>query len=401
MRRELFKTILLVLLIVGTLYILGRVLQGWQPDFEDLRARRVARAQEGKGDVVIALAWVENDYNGGFIKGAAIAVDVLNSRGGILGRKVKTRLYVQPVDVAARMIAENVEHAVVIGHETSGDAIPASITYQKSGLLFIAPYSTHPDLTVHEFNRVFRSVPDDRAMVLKLAEQGALQGATNLAVLCVRSAYGTSLRSRIEEYAEDNGIRVAEAFSYAPNQADFREVAYQLRGYQVDAIFVGDYVPRAAYLIKQLREQGIDVPILGCDGLDDPASLWDIAGKASDRTFVVSVYDPPADISTTNSAISGYERVFLDELASRDGIDPDVFAASAYDAIMLYAQAAEKAKTTDPLVVASTLKYGGPWEGLTGDYQFDGNGNVVGKKLIIKVMKDGEFTPFNQKGEKE
>jgi len=399
--RELLKSLKIVLLIVLVFYAVGRVMQGWQPDFDDLQQRRFAAAKSSEGPIDIALSWVENDYNSGFLEGTSLAVDTLNGRGGILGRKVKTRLYGQGAEEASRAIALNTQHPVIIGHETSSEAIPASITYQRSGLLFIAPYATHPDLTVHEFNLVFRSVPDDRAMVLKLAELGALQGAKGLAVLCVRNAYGTSLRQRIEEYSEDNGVKVVEALSYSEQQADFREVAYQIRGYTVDGIFVGDYVPRVAHLIKQLRAQGITVPILGCDGLDDHVSLWEIAGKSSDDTFVVSVYDPPGDISPSNTMISAYEREFLDGFAEAGNGDPDVFAASAYDAVMLYAQAAEKAQTTDPLVVASMLKYGGPWEGLTGKYSFDAQGNVVGKKLIIKGMSGGEFRPMRAEGEKE
>ncbi len=399
MLRNLSRHILLAVVVVVASYVLGRVTQRWKPDFIALSEERSKYAQAGKGPVEIAVAWRINDYNGSFLDGAELAAEVIKQRGGILGRPVKLRFFGSRSSVAARDIAQSTHIPVVIGHETSGEAIPASITYQKAGLLFIAPTATHPDLTAHDFNMVFRSVPDDRDMIHALAREGGLQGVNRMAVLCVRSAYGNSLRMRMEQYAGDNGIMVVGALSYSPLRADFREISYNLRGKSVDAVFVGDSTPRAAYLIKQLREQNIQIPVLGCDGLDDYAGIAKIVGNKATNTYVVSVYHPPETGVVARTEISRYEKTFLDAYLKKTKTSPDVYAAVAYDAIMLYAQVVEKANTTDPVVVASMLKYGGSWNSLRGLCSFDEYGNLVEKKLVIKEWSKDGFRAVKSKGE--
>lgn len=399
MGRDFLRAILTVVVTLLAAYVLVRVIQAWQPNFGHLKADRLRQAQSDKGPVNIALAWVPNDYNSGFLRGVETAVTMLNHDGGILGRPVRTKLFSGPDVQAAREIAASTQYSVVIGHETSGGALPASVTYNRAGILYIAPFATHPDLTIHGFDLVLRSVPDDREMVLTLAAQGALQGVKRLAVLSVRSAYGRSLRIRVEQYAEDNGIHVGYSTSYSESKADFRQVAYELKGQNVDAIFIGDSVPRAAFLIHQLRAQDINVPILGTDGLDDCKTLWSVAGSGSAGTFVISVYDPPGEYEGARAAVSTYEERFVREYKLQYRMLPDVWAASGFDAVMLYAQGAKKSKTTDPLVICSMLKFGGPSEGLMGSYSFDKDGNAVGKKLIMKMMVSGEFRPFKQEGE--
>ncbi len=398
MRRQLLKSCLTLIAMLGVVYILFRSIQVWQPDFEAMKVERLKKAQVGTGPVNIALAWTPDEYNSGFLEGVETAVSFLNQSGGILGRPVQATLFSGPDAQVARSIAASTKFPVVIGHETSGGAIPASVTYNRCGILFIAPFSTHPDLTVHEFSLLLRSVPDDREQVLTLATQGALQGVKKIAVLSVRSAYGQSLRSRVEEYAEDHGIRVSYSKSYSGKTADFREVAYEVKGQNVDAIFICDFVPRAAHLIRQLREQQIMVPIIGADGLDDCKTLWDIVGPAAAGTFVVSVYDSIGDEAGARQVESPYEDRFIRKFKARYKKQPDVYAASGFDAVMLYAQGVVKSKTTDPLVVCSVLKFGGASEGLTGPYSFDKAGNVVGKKLIMKTLVDGKFRRFKQEG---
>lgn len=399
MGRDFLRAVLTVVITVCAVYILARVVQAWQPGFDALKAERLHHAQSEKGPVMIAIAWIPSDYNRGFLQGVETAVTMLNRSGGILGRPVKTKLFSGPDARTARAIAASTKYSVVIGHETSGGAIPASVTYNRCGILYIAPFATHPNLTIHGFNLVLRSVPDDREMVLTLAAQGALQGVKKLAVLSVRSAYGQSLRTRVEQYAEENGIQVSFSTSYAESKADFRALAYELKGHNVDAIFIADSVPRAAYLIRQLREQSINVPVLGTDGLDDCKTLWSVAGSGSAGTYVISVYDPPGTYEGARSAESTYEERFIRDYKGRYKMLPDVWAASGFDAVMLYAQGAQKSKTTDPLVICSMLKYGGPSEGLTGPYSFDKDGNAVGKKLLMKMMVTGEFRLFKQEGE--
>jgi branched-chain amino acid transport system substrate-binding protein len=83
--------------------------------------------------------------------GSAKAVEDLNARGGVLGQTVTMMLvddYCDPeqaVAAANKLMAEAVP--LVVGHQCSGAAIPASEVYEKAGIILISPAATNPRLT--------------------------------------------------------------------------------------------------------------------------------------------------------------------------------------------------------------------------------------------------------------
>lgn len=392
--KALWMTVGITLLLWGAF----RIFQQSPPDFETLHAERFAVGRANKGDIWIAIAWEVDEYNKTFLDGVRTAINKINSEGGILGRKLRYHVFGGNAHSAAREIIADPRFLAVIGHETSGMAIPASITYQSGGILFIAPFATHPDLTAGGADLVIRSVPDDADMVRSIANEIAAQNMTNAAVVSVRNHYGMSLARLFNEAAIENGIQITYIGSYNSNQFDFRELAYQIKQHPFDCIVLADALPRAAYLIMQLREQHINVPVFGGDGLDS-SLLWEIAGRGAENTYVASSYATPAGDSfedRLNGAASEMDKSMLEAFGPSSL--PDTYAASGYEAVMLYHQAVEATGIAIPIVVASTLKYAGPWQALNGLMTFDESGNVRGKPVMLKVVRDGRFDKIG-KGE--
>jgi branched-chain amino acid transport system substrate-binding protein len=378
--------------LLGTIfaYILFRMLQSGVPNFEKLQKQRNAVAVGAWSDIRIAVAWEVQDYNKTYLDGIKLAVDHLNASGGIkqwdadgkeFHRQIRYKVYTDDPHTAARKIVKDPRFMAVIGHETSGMAIPASITYQDGGLLFIAPTATHPELTLHDFDLVFRPAPDDAEMIRGIVDQARVMGISNAAVLSARNTYGLSLARLFEDVSGDENMTITFNTSYSETCKDFRQLAYQMKEKSFGCVILADTVPRAATVIMQLREQHINVPILGADGLDDVTQLRDIARDASEGTYVASSYVAPSGTNLAQrlaGATTEMERLFLTVCDSKNMI-PDAYAA------------VEVSHTTVPLVVASTLKYEGPWQGLMGAMKFDERGNVVGKKVTMKVVKNGQF----------
>ncbi len=100
--------------------------------------------------MVVAVVWDTKTVEGLFIQGVNMAVDEANRNGGILGRKLRVLMSDVRTDEEelqqARTIARQLDVVAVIGHGISDRAIPASIIYEKSGILFISPSATSPRL---------------------------------------------------------------------------------------------------------------------------------------------------------------------------------------------------------------------------------------------------------------
>jgi len=366
--------------------MLAAALRGYSPSYEQLTQQRAERAEKAKGDIVVAIVWQTQRREDLFEKGIGMAVEEINRRGGVLGRRLRALRYnVSTGEKAlqlAKKLSRNPDIVAVIGHGDSDEAIPASIVYEESGLLFISPGATSPLLTSHGFQYVFRNIPSDRQTGRDLAEFANASGYRNVASVDDQSSYGQLLAESFVEHAQKIGIEIKGMMSYYPWQNDFRLLIADIKSMHVDAIFLGAHLPMGAEVIRQAREMGVMVPILAGDGLDSP-SLWKIAGKAAEGTIISSVFNP--DVKDEIA------RTFSRNFYARYSCYPDTWAAQGYDAMRLLSYAFAEAKSTIPLVVSSYLHFIASWHGVTGSYSFTDCGDIMGKEMYFKVVRNGGF----------
>jgi branched-chain amino acid transport system substrate-binding protein len=111
-----------------------------------------------------------------------------------------------------------------------------------------------------------------------------------------------------------------------------------------------------------------------------------MAGSAADGVVVVSHYSN----HDTNPEMAGFVKRYSVRFNAEDQN-----AASGYDAMSILAQAIEKSRSFNPIVVSATLKAHKQWRGLAGLYDFAHYGDVVGHKLYIEEVKNGKFAPVD------
>ncbi len=70
---------------------------------------------------------------------------------------------------------------------------------------------------------------------------------------------------------------------------------------------------------------------------------------------------------------------------------PDRCAAQGYDAMQVLAAAITKANSSVPDKIARALHELDNYEGLTGAYSFDDNGDVNNRSIFMLVARDGRF----------
>lgn len=341
--------------------------------------------------ILIGVAWPFSVTQHKLREGIELAQQEINDAGGVLGASIELWFEDDQGSVAegrriAQQFADDPDVIAVIGHYNSSVSIPSSTIYQFAHILMLSPGSTNPQLTRQGFDLVFRNIPTDEEFGRQLAYFAHRQGYRRMAILAAKDTYGRGLANIFEKRAGDLGIEIVDRFSYPQNSEPsfFRQILERWQepsGAEssfADAIFIAGTTPEAAYFIRQARQMGITVPIMGGDGLDSP-DLWRIGGEAAEGTVVATPFHPDKS------------EVFKAAFYQKYGTMPDTWAAQGYDALKLLAYAMQEAESVDAEDIAAVLRSLKGWPGVTGPHTFDANGDVVGKPIVLQKVENSGF----------
>ena len=373
---------------VALAVLLGVMVAGCQ---RTTLARGEAQAR-ANGPITIAAVWPwESRLTLLYGQGLQLALDEVNSAGGVLGRPLAVLREddYESVDrgrLVAQRLAQNYDVVAVVGHMQSYVSLPAAAIYDLSGLLHLAPTATDPQLTQQGYRRLFRITFTDREIGAQMADVAAARSYHRLAIYYIRNAYGRSLANAFEERAIERGLVVADRQSYDPNTTTGNRALEDLlaawRDLALDAIFVAGEPRQAATMIREARALGIEAAMLGGDALGTGGFI-DRGGEAVEGTVIATAFHP----DDQRAEVQRFRLAFRQE----HGLDPDVSAALAYDAVRLIAHGIEKAKSTEPERVADALRAARDWPAVTGRVTFTDAGDLVDRSLGTMVVRDSAF----------
>ena len=356
---------------------------------------RISIAEKGVGDIVVGAVFPKNSvYH--FLEGFELAIEDLNRKGGVLGRKVRAivkddEYLVQKGKEIARGFAKNPEVVAVVGHNDSDVAVPVSLIYEMNKIVFINPCATTPSLTAHGFRYVFRTVPTDTAYAEKLAKVAKKKFKAVL-IVSTDDLYGNTLSDNFSTFAANLGVEIVGNIHFPPFEKDikseFIRCANLIEGKRFadkyDSIFLAAKEQTAAKIIKIARDLKIASPFFGADELDAPC-LREVAGDAAvEGTIFCTIAFQGTD------GLTAPQTSFAERFNRKYCILPNAWTAQAYDTMMVLAYAMEVAGSTLPNKVAETLHFIQDWQGITGVYTFDEKGDILDKNSDILVVRNGE-----------
>lgn len=323
--------------------------------------------------------------------GARMAIEALNAKGvSIGGKKVRFELVAeddagepkQATAVAQKLVDAKING--MVGHETSGTTIPASKIYHAAGIPQISPSSTSPMYTRQGFNTTFRVVANDVQLGQALGRYatGAMK-ARRVAVVDDRTSYGQGL---VTEFARSlqsqGGTVVAKEFTH-DKATDFSAIITRIRATKPDLVFFGGMSATAGPMLRQMKQLGMNVRMMGGDGLCSDEIHKLSGGTMADGQVVCA----------EAGGVQGEARTAMDKFRAdykkRFGIDVQINAPYAYDAVMTMADAMVKAGSSQParyLPVLSKIQH----RGVTGPIAFDARGDVKDGTITLYSFKDGK-----------
>jgi len=362
------------------------VLTGFGTDYEDITEAREKHALNNQGDIVVAA--IKEPWAESYLNGIRLAVRQINAREGrLLGRPIRLQIEEADEDYAKdratiMKIARDSTVSAVLGHHKTEVAIPASVIYEQSQVVFMPPLSTGKDTTTHNFNYVFRMIPHNGVMARQLASVAKLLGYKNIALLYSFGYSRRELAFLFEDSAVELNMHFVTRRSFNSDQIDYRDLITEFAKKNPDMVFLSTDTNSGARMIRQLREMGIEVPVMGGNSLN-LGPLKDLVGEAGNNTIIPAFYSPREGNTRQDDFIRDYKQAYQKI--------PDQNAAQGYDSLMLLAAAIERGKSSHPKSIASTLHHLPYWVGVTGVHAFDGKGDVTGKKYFFQVLRNGQW----------
>jgi branched-chain amino acid transport system substrate-binding protein len=273
---------------------------------------------------------------------------------------------------------------LVVGHGCSHSSLLAAGVYETADVLMITADSTHPRLTEEGRQNVFRLIGrDDRQGELAgdfLAEQWR---GHPIAILHDGSTYGEGLATQARKQLRARGGIEAIYGSYAPGAPDYSELLARLERARIDVLYIGGYGPDAGRILRNARAHGLDLQLIGGDGLGLD-EFWAVAGELGEGTIFSS---------WKNVRVRPEAAGLLARFRGR-GMGTRTFGLGAYAAVQVWAQAVERAGSLDLLELAETLRRG-RFDTVLGRVAFDDKGDLTVAAWQWKIWTKGDYLPLD------
>jgi branched-chain amino acid transport system substrate-binding protein len=320
-------------------------------------------------------------------KGTLLAIEELNARGGVLGRRLE--LFTEDNQSKQGESATTVKKLIardrvvtILGEVASIRSLEAAPVCQNARIPMIAPASVNSRVT-EVGDCIFRVcfVDSFQGNVLARFVHDTLNVRRVAVLTSVSNAYSVGMTNIFKaRFLADGGAIVAEQ-KYSEGDKDFRAQLTAVKAADADAIFASGYYTESALICVQARQLGLNVAIFGGDAWDAPP-LLEIGGAAMEGTYFSTHYSPDNPSPEVQNFNQRYQ--------ARWGARPDAWAALGYDSALVLADAIMRAGSAEPAKIRDALAATKDFPAVTGRITIDAKRNAS-KTAVILTIKDGKY----------
>ncbi|MFI6102051.1 branched-chain amino acid ABC transporter substrate-binding protein [Lentzea sp. NPDC051213] len=346
----------------------------------------------------------------GIKQSAELAVDEANKKCTVKGYKLAVSAQDDEANPAkgaqaATKLSTDPNVVGVVGTLNSSVAQTVQPILRDKKIPQVSPANTNPALTrgndfltapKRQFDNYFRVCTTDDLQGPYagnyLVEKA---GKKKIAIITDGKTYGEGLAAELSKQVAKKGGTIVGSEKVGEKDTDFSGVIAKIKALNPEAVYYGGEYPVAGPLSKQMASAGLNVPLMGGDGIFDGKYI-ELGGKEGD--LATSVGAPTESLATAKAFVDAYKAKFGKE-------DYAAYGAFSYDAAnaIIGALAAtlssgDWADAKRPDMLTNVGKYSG--SGATGEVKFDQYGDSTNKVLTVyqvtsgkwKDVQTGEFT---------
>jgi branched-chain amino acid transport system substrate-binding protein len=347
---------------------------------------------DAKGPIVLghvaSMTGVDATFGVSSDRGFRLLFDEVNSKGGVKGRQIRVVTYddqgkpEEAATAATRLIASD-HITLLLGEVASTRSRYMADKAQMAKVPMMTPSSTNEKVTeIGDY--IFRAcfIDSFQGWVMAKFARETLKLSKIAILKDVRNDYSVGLAKVFTDNFTAMGGTIVATESFSSGDVDFKAQLTNIKAANPEAIYEPGYYNETGLIARQLREQGITVPLLGGDGWDSD-KLFEIGGAALEGSYFsnhYSVDDPSPRI-----------QAFVTRYKAKFNVVPDGIAAQAYDAAGIVIDAMNRAPELTNVAIRDALAATKNFPGVTGDITLDEKRNPVKPAVVLKIGKGGKY----------
>src|SRR5215470_15783256 len=337
--------------------------------------------------VITSLTGAQAAFGGAHKNGYQIALDQINSKGGVLGKKVELDFYDdqskpdQAVQGVSKLLDQDHVSMLLGAYSSENTKAIINPVIQRQVPLMI-PTATADNVMDSKSPWVFRICAGANDYAKTTVEFLKASGAPRtVAIVYENTNFGQSNMKAMKAAAEAAGMNVVAVESYQAQSPDYKAVLQRVKAANPDVIYFCSYLLDAGTLMRQSQEIDLNPRYFTSAGTGFAAAEFPTekgAGKNAEYTFSVSQWLPEVPWAGSKE--------FDAEFFKRYGSHPAYHAIQAYAALKVAAQAINNAKSTDSTKIRDAIKNLNLTMTPFGPVKFDANGQNQHTVLITQVQ---------------
>lgn len=327
-----------------------------------------------------------------FFQGVELAGEQINKTDGVLGRKIKFLRYIDDNGTldwnrnTVNQIIKDKRIIALINRQNSETTKPLTMTFEAGGLLTLTISAANVNVILANMRYNFRTHPNNDVLSKESAKYFAKNGHLKVAMITGLDEYSREVGRAFYSASLNLGIRIVYIKAFHEGQSDFTNIVNDLKKKGANAIFLSGTREASSSFVYQARRFGINIPIYGSKTLENQDFI-NKTGDAAEGIIVPSIYNETLEHEENKKFVAAYREKY--------GKIPSTWAAQGYDAVNLIANSIKYAHSTEPLKIASIIRYHEKWVGAGGSFRFSESGEIIDRKIYFKKIENGEFVNIN------
>ena len=326
--------------------------------------------------------------------GILLAVDDINGKGGINGKKLEV-IFRDSKDDPKTGVSEfrkfaDLDNVPAVLASGSAIVLPVCPIAEELKILLLNASANSPKIQTDCGSFTFSSISDAPIEVGALVDYATKSlGAKTAGVIHITNDVGVGLKESFVQAFQKLGGKVLAVESGEKGATDFRPQLIKLRAANPDVIFVAGEVNESAQIFKQKHELAIKSQMLA-HSTSLSAKVVEVAGAEATQGAIFS--QGAFDASGANPVMAD----FAQRYTARFGQNPAmIYMATFYDGVQLVAAALKSGGNTGA-GIQKALSEVRTYEGMSGSFVYNPGTRTPVKPVGFLKVEAGKFVPVKQ-----